>query len=109
MNREKHPVTSQRYQENWRNNAACIGMSPDEFDEDMITAAEKEEIKRFCGACAVQEQCLILALDSEGIDRTQGSRMIYAGLTTVERRAIQRRQYRRQRSAVRLAKNAVGE
>jgi Transcription factor WhiB len=109
MNREKHPVASQRHQENWRDNAACIGMSPDEFDEDMINDAEVEEIKRFCGGCAVQEQCLILALDNEGIDRTDGSRMIYGGLTTIERRSIQRRQYRRQRSAVKLAKIAVSE
>lgn len=71
----------------WRTRAACYGMAVDRFfpiGERGTGALQTEAAKVVCGSCPVIADCLEAALlvpDTDGI---------WAGLTSIERRALRR-------------------
>ena len=71
--------------EDWRESAACIGGSTDEFfpmSEDLEVVASAKAV---CSSCPGREDCLQFALAT---NQTEG---IWGGQTPTERRRIRRR------------------
>jgi WhiB family redox-sensing transcriptional regulator len=71
----------------WRDRAACRDSAPDLFFPVGSTGAALEEAraaKAVCGTCAVREQCLAFALE------TNQEAGIWGGASEEERRALRR-------------------
>jgi WhiB family redox-sensing transcriptional regulator len=79
--------------EDWREDAACVGSGTDFFfpvaDED----PKVEVAKQVCEGCPVQDECLAYALST---NQTEG---VWGGMTGNERRRLRRRLRDRQRRA----------
>lgn len=82
-------VTRESFSEDWRDKAACRGLTgnyPFYPEYDFERKAEKENrearAKAICGMCAVREACLDFAL------RTREKDGIWGGLTEGERKVI---------------------
>lgn len=85
-----HPSTD----EQWRENAACLGLEPEIFYP--ITDEEAEVARSICAACEVQADCLEYALARREKDG------VWGGATERDRRRI----IRQRRRAARLAQTA---
>jgi WhiB family redox-sensing transcriptional regulator len=80
-------------EENWQDDANCLGVDPDLFFPER--GASTREAKEVCRGCVVREQCLEFALQN-------GEKFgIWGGLSERERRRI-----RRQRAQT--ARNIIG-
>lgn len=70
----------------WRDQAACLDVDPETFFPVQTNDRQAiDRAKAICGTCAVQEVCLLYALET-------GQQFgIWGGLTEDERRALRRR------------------
>lgn len=76
--------------DDWREKALCIVMDSELFD-DGRPAAEQKLGKAACRSCVVNNECLVYALEADE------KYMIYGGLTSKQREAMQRRAVNRRR------------
>ncbi|WP_327223074.1 WhiB family transcriptional regulator [Streptomyces platensis] len=72
----------------WRDQALCREVDPDEFVPDVCHPAIVAELKAICGQCAVADTCLSTALDEEQGLPAQLRCGIRGGKTPRERHAI---------------------
>ena len=71
----------------WRLHAACRDVPTAAFfGEKGVTAAETNEVRQFCRACPVREECLAYAVADPDIYG------IWGGLTLKERKQLRRTQ-----------------
>ena len=80
----------------WRDSAACLTVDPELFFPTGSLSKgpgyeQQEKAKRVCGRCAVQDVCLMYALET-GQDSG-----VWGGLGEDERRALKRRAIRERR------------
>ena len=80
----------------WRNLAACVNEDPELFFPIGSTGPAVEQVERakaICHGCAVTEQCLEWALE------TNQDAGVWGGLSEEERRSLRRSRQRRRRLA----------
>jgi WhiB family redox-sensing transcriptional regulator len=79
-------------EENWQDDANCLGVDPDLFFPER--GASTREAKEVCRGCVVREQCLEFALQN-------GEKFgIWGGLSERERRRIRRQRAQAARSII---------
>lgn len=84
--------TTQPLDDNWQDDANCLGVDPDLFFPER--GASTREAKEVCRGCVVREQCLEFALQN-------GEKFgIWGGLSERERRRIRRQRAQAARSIV---------
>lgn len=80
----------------WRQHAACAGHDPELFfpvGTSEAAFAQAEQAKAICRGCAVSDECLQWAVE------TNQDVGIWGGLTEDQRRRLHRSRQRRQRAA----------
>ncbi|MBT8211883.1 MAG: WhiB family transcriptional regulator [Acidimicrobiia bacterium] len=80
-------------EENWREDASCLGAEADLFFPISEESSEATRAKAICEGCPVRDECLQYAFSTK---QTEG---VWGGMTGSERRRYLRRERERRRSA----------